>query len=248
MEIKPTEIEALEARLRRLSRQVRWLVLYAMLSLPLFVVLTFTAYRVNTGHAGVLRARGLVIEDSAGRDRILLGAPIPFSADRVRTDTHRVRRHWARTYAAASAYMQWYQNYRHGAYGMVVMNEDGFDRVLVGDRLADPNIGRRMFEMAGVVWNDAKGWELGGLGVNTTADGKSRSVVGVDGSDGEAVHLVSLEDGTRGIIIGGQDGRLLIGKSPREGRFFRNKEPFTGFLHFDSSGKVNWRQGIPGRP
>jgi hypothetical protein len=37
-----------------------------------------------------------------------------------------------------------------------------------------------MFESAGINWKDAKGWELGGAGVNTGADSKARGVIGLD--------------------------------------------------------------------
>lgn len=38
----------------------------------------------------IIRARGLVIVDDKGRERILLGAPIPQAKNRVRTDSARV--------------------------------------------------------------------------------------------------------------------------------------------------------------
>jgi hypothetical protein len=109
--------------------------------------------------------------------------------------------------------------------------------LLLGDKLADPNIGKRMCEPAGILWNDKEGWELGGAGVNTTADGKARSVMGVDDKNGEAVHIIALEDGTKGLVIGGENGRLLIGMSKPNGKWFQNKEAFTGMKFFDADGK-----------
>ncbi len=138
--------------------------------------------------------------------------------------------------------MKWYEDYYHGAEGIVIMNEHGFDRVLVGDKLADPNSGKRMFESAGITWNDKEGWELGGAGVNTTEEGISRAVIGVDDSHGEAVHIVALEDGTKALIIGGENGRLMIGMSKKNGAWFQNIEDFTGIKFFDNQGNMVWEQ------
>lgn len=191
----------------------------------------------------IIRAKGIIIEDQNGKDRILIGAPIPYSRDRVRTDTTKVRKYWGKTYEdMENQYMEWYKKYKHSAEGIVIMNEEGFDRVLLGDKLADPNIGQRMFEPAGLLWNDKQGWELGGAGVNTTKDGKSRSIIGVDSKEGEAVHLVALEDGTHALVIHGENGRLLIGASKKNGNWFKNKEVFTGVKYFDTQGKLVWEQ------
>lgn len=222
---------------------MQWMRLYVLISITAIIVCIISAFSGAEKKTGIIRASGIVIEDSSGRDRILIGAPIPFSKDRVRTDTNRVRKFWAKEFEEdAEKYMDWYKNYYHGAEGIVIMNENGFDRVLLGDKLADPNTGKRMFEPAGILWNDKEGWELGGAGVNTTKDGKSRSVIGVDDKDGEAVHIIALEDGTKGLVIGGENGRLLIGMSKKNGQWFQNGEAFTGVKYFDSNGKLVWEQ------
>jgi hypothetical protein len=227
----------------QLKKQIQWMRWYIFISSTAILVFIISAFSEPEKKTGVIRAKGIVIEDSAGRDRILIGTPIPFSKDRVRTDTNRVRKHWSKAYGKdADKYMEWYKKYYHGAEGIVIMNEKGFDRVLLGDKLADPNTGKRMFESAGVLWNDKEGWELGGAGVNTTADGKARAVIGVDDRDGEAVHIIALEDGTKGLVIGGENGRLLIGMSKKDGQWFQNKEAFTGVKFFDTAGKLLWEQ------
>ena len=66
----------------RLTRAIRWLQAYAALLTIALVVLFF---RSGTSADDVLRTRGLIIEDEAGRERILIGAPIPEAANRVRT-------------------------------------------------------------------------------------------------------------------------------------------------------------------
>ena len=83
---------------------------------------------------------------------------------------------------------------------------------------------------------------MGGAGVNTTEEGKSRGVKGLDDSEGEALHLVVLEDVTKGLIIGGENGRLMIGMSNKNGEWFQNSEKFVGIKYFDNRGKLIWEQ------
>src|SRR5207247_10110957 len=66
----------LEHRVERLEVQVRW---WRRLAAALAVGgLTVRSLAAVTGQApSVLRVRGLVVVDSAGRDRIFLGAPVP---------------------------------------------------------------------------------------------------------------------------------------------------------------------------
>jgi hypothetical protein len=192
----------------------------------------------------IIRAKGIVIEDSLGKDRILIGAPIPFSKDRVRTDTALVRKYWsAKMYKKnPDQYMKWYRNYVHSAVGVVVMNENGFDRVQFGEKLSDPNVGHRIFEFSGISWNDSMGLELGGAGVNSSADGKARAVVGLDDSEGEAVHLMASDNNTKGLFIKGKHGELMIGMAKPDTQFFKSKENFTGVKYFDKTGKLVWEQ------
>ena len=236
-----TELELRFKKMEKRYHQLR-ISFLAFIALIVLCVLNFS-FKQNEVF-GIIRAKGIVIEDSLGRDRILIGSPIPFSKDRVRTDTALVRKHWAGNYKNPDEFMKWYSNYKNSAEGIVIMNENGFDRLQLGDKLSDPNTGKRMFEPAGLLWNDREGWERGGAGVNTTEDGKSRSVIGLDDESGEAVHLVTLEDGTKGLMIAGNNGHLLIGMSKANGSFFRNKEAFSGIKYFDSDGKLVWEQSM----
>jgi hypothetical protein len=234
----------MQQELHRIKKQLLWIKVYAAISNGFIILFLLSAFGKPEEKVGIIRAKGIVIEDSAGRDRILIGSPIPFSKNRVRTDTNLVRKYWAKNYKNQTQFIQWYKNYYNSAEGIVVMNENGFDRVLLGDRLADPNTGKRQFEPAGILWNDKEGWELGGAGVNTTADGKARAVIGVDDRDGEAVHIIALEDGTKGLVIGGENGRLLIGMSKKDGQWFQNKGAFTGIKYFNNSGELVWEQDM----
>ena len=210
----------------------------------LLLAIAFTTFSfTKTNKFDIIRAKGIVIEDPKGKERILIGAPIPYSKDRVRTDTAKVRKYMAnKVYNNVDQYMKWYKNYKHSANGIVFMNEEGFDRVLVGENLADPNVGVRMFEMSGIAWNDKYGTEKGGAGVNTTEDGKVRSTIGLDDDSGEAMHLTTLEDGSKALIISDFKGSIRIGMAKKEGELFQNKESFTGIKYFDNQGELVWEQ------
>lgn len=192
----------------------------------------------------IIRAKGIIIEDENGKDRILIGSPIPFSKDRVRNDTALVRQYWASQFENPKQYMEWYKNYKNSADGIVFMNEKGFDVVQVGDNLSDANVGKRMFRSTGIIWNTQTGWERGGAGVNTTDDGKSRPTIGLDDESGEALHMICLEDGSKGIIIGGENGSLRIGIAKNEGELFQNKGNFVGIKYFDNNGNLIWEQNL----
>ncbi|NOT94281.1 hypothetical protein [Ferruginibacter sp.] len=80
--------------------------------------------------------------------------------------------------------------------------------------------------------------------MNTTDDGKSRPTIGLDDESGEALHLICLEDGSKGIIIGGENGSLRIGMANKEGELFQNKGEFVGIKYFDNNGKLVWEHNI----
>lgn len=147
----------MQQELNFIKKQLQWLKVYAAISSTIFIVFLLSAFDKPEEKFGIIRAKGIVIEDSAGRDRILIGSPVPFSKDRVRTDTGMVRKYWAKNYGDPNQFMEWYKAYYNSTEGIVVMNENGFYRVLLGDRLADPNTGKRMFESAGILWNDKEG-------------------------------------------------------------------------------------------
>ncbi len=234
----------MKTELQELQKQIRWMRWYIFISTPVLLAIVLFVFTNSEQTMGIIRTKGIIIEDSLGHDRILIGAPIPLSKNRVRTDSNLVRKYWSKNYGDGNQYMEWYKNYYHGAEGMVILNEQGFDRVLIGDKLADPNIGKRMFQFSGVLWNDKEGWELGGAGVNTTKTGEARSVVGVDDQEGEAVHIAAQEDGTKGLFIGGENGNLLMGMSKPNGARFKNEKAFTGIKYFDKKGNLLWQQEI----
>jgi len=183
------------------------------------VVATFGAIALLGGFApstrDVIRTRGIVIVDDHGRERILIGAPIPAASNRLRTNMARAERTWASRFPDPKQYMRWYAGYRHSMHGMLVLDEQGQDRVAIGDSTPDPNIGKRIGASTGIVVNDAQGFERTGYGMLTVA-GKDRVVLGLDGKDGnEAVVLSVHDDGPTGLTVSGAGRQsIFLGQSP----------------------------------
>lgn len=222
----------------RVRRQLVLLRIHAVLST---FALTWLGYRelmpAESGTIELVRTRGIIVEDAEGRDRILIGAPVPESTDRVRTDIAKVRALWAES-LGGDAYLEGYASYDHGANGMIVLSPEGHDRLAVGDGLPDPNTGKRIAIPTGMVWNDHEGFELGGIGANRLLEGgKYRNTLGFDDPGGEGLHLVILEDGSKVLRFVHPEGMLVVGRlAPNS--LFGNREEFLGLRALDQQGKV----------
>jgi hypothetical protein len=199
-------IVALERQLRSLRR---------LLAVATVVGATAVLGAFTPASRDVIRTRGIVIVDERGRERILIGAPIPAATNRLRTNVSRVERAWASRFPDPKQYMRWYAGYRHSMHGMLVLDENGQDRLAIGDSTPDPNIGKRIGTGPGVIINDADGFERTGYGMLTVA-GRDRVVLGLDGKDGdEAVVLSVHDDGPAGLSVRGSNRRsIFLGTSP----------------------------------
>jgi hypothetical protein len=197
-------------RIRRVERKVQLLSMYATVLTLGVAVLGVSAFSGQQSR-DVLRARGLIIEDANGRERILLGAPIPAAKNRVRTDIARVQKEWAPRFPDSAKYMGHYKSYRHSMHGMLVIDENGFDRFAVGDSVPDPNIGRRIGPGMGLILNNAQGFERGGYGL-ITVNGNDRIVVGLDSKQGREGLALLLDDAGR-VQVMVRDGNktMLLG-------------------------------------
>ena len=184
-------------RIDRMERKLRLLSLYATVLTLIVGVLGVSAFSAQQNR-GVLRARGLIIEDAKGRERILLGAPIPYAKNRVRTDTARARQEWSTRYpdSIRVRYLDIYNRLRHSMHGILVLDENGFDRFGAGDSMPDPNIGRRIGAGMGLMLNNSKGYERGGYGM-VTVNGHERIVVGLDAKQGHEGLALVLDDAGR---------------------------------------------------
>jgi hypothetical protein len=200
------EIEHLRREMHRLKSLV------AILALGLVIVAVAGFHQAIPS---VIRARGIIIEDQAGRERILIGAPIPTAQNRVRTDTARVAQMWAGRFPDRAQYMTWYKGYRHSMDGMLILDENGIDRVAVGDSVPDPNIGKRIAPSTGIIINDQEGFERSGYGL-LNVNGQYRVVLGLDSKRGtEGLALALRDDGAVGLSVYGS-GRSLafLGNAP----------------------------------
>ncbi len=208
----------------------------------------FSLAFTKTDNSILIRTKGIIIEDENGRDRILIGAPIPFSKSRVRTNEELAKKYFANEVYPKdpNKYMEWYKNYRHSAFGMVVMNEKGIDVMQVGDQLSDPNVGRRIFLPTGILLNNQKGLEVGGFGTHTFEDGRSGVALGLDdpGNGREAFHALVLSDGTRALILQDHNGKLVLGFGKPKSEIFKSKDSlnFVGIKYFDKKDNLIWEQ------
>jgi|SRR5271157_197970 len=145
MEDKQMTASLLE-RVESLERRLTLWRLIAGLSLLTIILAVFVTVSVRSSRANederVLRVRGLVIEDSQGRPRILLGAPVPKATGRKRQDD---------------------------STGIILVGENGADRITIGVPTPPPQIGgrvaQRMSPGAGLVIDDMNGNERGGIAV-----------------------------------------------------------------------------------
>ncbi len=219
-----------------LKKQVRLLLGYSIISSLVLLYLVVKSL-VPQGSTDLIRARAIIITDSAGRDRILIGAPIPFSADRVRTDTLAVREKWAKD-IGGEEYMKWYKDYHHSMNGILLLNEEGFDKLAVGDQLPDPNTGQRITIPTGLTWNDEEGFERGGLGLGQLKEGgEYRNILGFDDKMGEGLHFAILEDGSKMIRMVQGDQMLYFLANPPNS-MMGNDSTFMGWKVMKMDGQV----------
>ncbi len=187
-------LSALEAQLVRL-RVVSALLALLFVSTAAWAVLATPVSAQDS--SGVLRARGLVIEDAKGRARVVMGAPFPTVPDRRRQDT------------ATAA--------------MIFLDENGNDRLTLGEApnpQVDGKVLHRIAPHFGVVIHDAKGDERGAYGF--LANG--RVVVTLDRPGTEAwAAVVNDQTGVARMVLGYPDsagGRDAFEIGTHESRVF----------------------------
>ncbi len=220
-------IELLRQELAQQKRKLNRVLLAAALLILVLSSQFLFSFREYDGNK-VLKARGLVIVDDNGRERILIGAPLPGAANRVRTDTARVRELWSKRFGNPEQYMKWYRDYNHQSNGILILDEQGFDKVCLGDGVPDANIGPRIGKQTGLIFCDPEGFERGGIGVLNVGEKQNRVVMALDGENGtDATGISVMEDGETGFFAGGKGYRMFLGASPADGY---TPEPFFGML------------------
>ena len=211
------------SRIEKIEKRTKYLQAYALFS-TLFIVIVFASgasfqktFETDTDQNKeddnrVLRARGLVIVDKNGKDRILIGAPIPDSADRVRTDLKRVKEIYGSRFP--KEFMDYYKKYDHSANGMIILDENGFDKIAIGDPVPDLSFGKRIAPATGMILNDEQGIERSGYALLKVND-VQRVTLGMDGRDGKEGLLFILDDnGVTGVNVRGAGKSIFLGNVP----------------------------------
>ena len=207
-----------------LKREIRFAKMVAAISL-LCCCLMFIAGATAVGRPGdIIRARGIVIVDAEGRDRILIGAPIPASTQRIRSDFAKAKRAWGSHFPD----FDWYRGLEHSTNGILVLDERGYDRIVLGDPVPDPRIGKRLSPVSGVAVNDQDGLERTGWGFFPALN---RTVIGLDSPDGtEGVMIAVLEDSTAGVVVSDGSPSIFLGNAKPDHPLTGLKEPFHGLV------------------
>jgi hypothetical protein len=164
----------LSQQVRSLRRQVRVLQVGLLLLASTVLLAAMPAAR------DVIRAKGLIIVDAQGRERILLGAPVPSVTGRKVAATE----------------------------SLVFRSESGADRVILGES-PSPVIGGKVYPRIGAAWGmvlaGPAGDERGGM---TYLD-SGRVAFALDRPTGDAIGLmVDDKSGFAGMLINYDSGKL----------------------------------------
>ena len=222
-----SQIETLQRQLDQQNKRLNKIVFFSGLIIVCLLSQFLFSFR-EADENKILRAKGIVIVDDHGRERILIGAPLPQAGNRVRTDTARVRALWSQRFGNANQYMKWYKDYDHKANGILILDEQGYDIVCLGDGVPDANIGPRIGKQTGLIFCDNEGFERGGIGVINVGDKQNRVVMALDGENGtDATGISVMEDGETGFFAGGKGYTMFLGASPADGY---SSEPLFGMV------------------
>lgn len=222
----------MESKIRSLENQLKTLrVILLALLIPCVLLLLYAFSKPEKKE--IIRVKGIIVEDENGKERILIGAPIPYARNRARTDTVKIKEKWA--VGMGSDYMKWYRDYDHSSNGIVLLDQNGWDKVVIGDPVPDPIIGKRIGPGTGIVINDAKGLERTGYSV-ISVDGKLRVVLGLDHSNGtEGAALSVLPDGSVGLYLDSKNNSVFAGSVKPDHWKSPDKKEFTGIIITDST-------------
>lgn len=208
----------------KLQREVRFARMLAAISLSCCGLLLIAGATVGGRPSGVIRTRGIVIVDAEGRDRILIGAPIPASPQRIRSDFAKAKQAWGSHFPD----FEWYRGLEHSTNGILVLDERGYDRIVLGDPAPDPRIGKRVSPVSGIAVNDQDGLERIGWGFFPSLN---RTAIGLDSPDGtEGVMIAVLEDSTAGVVVSDGSPSIFLGNAKPDHPLTGLKQPFHGLV------------------
>lgn len=223
----------MEERIKKIENKLRVQKMYTLLVTGFLAVFMFLSFKPGEA-PDVLRTRGIIIVDSLGRERILIGAPIPYTENRVRTNMDKAVEAWGEAYGTEN-FKDYYSKLDHSAIGMIILDENGFDRIAIGSTVPDPNTGKRTGTAPELLLNDEKGEEKSGYNV-LNVKGQNRVALGLDRDNGtEGIILGVLEDGTAGVYASNKKKSLFLGTAPESSFITGLTQPFFGLIVSDSS-------------
>ncbi len=222
--------------LKSLKKTVRLLSILIIL-----LIIAFVGYVIHDtvldeyGNVGIIRTSGIVIEDEFGNERILIGAPVPYAKNRVRTDSLKVWNHWGQYYEPE--FMEWYEDYNNDNYGILILDSAGFDRIALGNHVPDLSFGQRIGPLTGLIINDENGTERTGYGV-LNINGENRVNLGLDDRYGiDRVSLSVDESGVYGLKVFDKNSRIFMGKTDSINPFLTDRPNFNGLIIDDPDSK-----------
>ena len=178
----------------------------------------------------IIKTRGIIVVDEQGRERVLIGAPIPQAKNRVFTDKTRALAAWKdKMPESGKFYWDKFDDLHKASVGMLVLDENGFDRVAVGDQLPDPNTGKRIGMPTGITIHNEKGYERAGLGMIKVGD-RTQVGLGLDADHGEALNLFAAKDIGVGLRINDSKNQLLFGTLEPNKMDNKTDQPFSGYI------------------
>ena len=178
----------------------------------------------------IIKTRGIIVVDEQGRERVLIGAPIPQAKNRVFTDKTRALAAWKdRMPESGKFYWDKFDDLHKAAVGILVLDENGFDRVTVGDQLPDANTGRRIGSATGITIHNEKGYERAGFGTIKVGD-KTQVGLGMDADHGEALNLFASKDLGVGLRINDSKNQLIFGTLEPNKLGNKSDQPFSGYM------------------
>lgn len=232
--MKNTPADSMHDRVRTLSRKL-WA---AYMVFGAILLAQFSLFFAAPSHADceivdnsdkIIRTRGIIVVDEKGRDRVLIGAPVPQSENRVLTIKSKAMAAWKDRIPENHPYWDQFSELHTAGIGMIVLDENGFDRVAIGDRLPDANTGKRIGTATGITIHNEKGFERAGFGTIKTADGM-RVGLGMDDEHGEALNLFVAKGFGAGLRINDSKNQLLFGTLEPKKMYNSSDQPFSGYM------------------
>ena len=238
MNVKSSEF--LQNEVKALSRRLRaTYLIFAAILLAQAALFFGTGSQADSEIVGssdkIIKTRGIIVVDEQGRERVLIGAPIPQAKNRVFTDKTRALAAWKdRMPESGKFYWDKFDELHKAGVGMLVLDENGFDRVAVGDRLPDANTGRRFGSATGITIHNDKGYERAGFGTIKVGD-KFQVGLGMDDEYGEALNLFASKEIGVGLRINDSKNHLIFGSLQPNKLGNKSDQPFSGYMFSQGS-------------